>query len=315
MRIPLICNFVLVLSLGVASAHSAQTQGTQFRVGDRVVIVAGTAQLRQGSEIVATITKDQQLVVTVVKGRWVGCALDIDGKIKTGWISESELVKAPEKKDRAVANSQPEEKVAAADPVAEFVERALVLANGQNKEAAYCALVNAREFGLRIGELEESLRAVPEPGAGIQLLDKDGRIDNNSQGYTDRVARFGNSLAVEMKKIQAKVKSGKRWDDIEAAMLMDKDLVGDGKCVGCWEGGAEKGLLQLHARRQEGEFGGFLFLRPNKLTLQRIITRYGKPQWTLLASRTTQIHYYGRFLVVQPRDRGNPLIFRVLQKS
>ena len=85
-----------------------------WKPGDKAAVAMET-ELKQGPKTVATLTAGQRVVVTEVRGAWVGVALEADLK-STGWVFAARLAPADAPAPAVVA-PEPAPKPAAAGPV------------------------------------------------------------------------------------------------------------------------------------------------------------------------------------------------------
>jgi len=99
----------------VQSRSTASQQSdpeVSFLVGDRVKIVKDKASLMRGSEVLATLTQGEDIIVVEVQEQWIGTSVKVDGQDKLGWILASKVVGvtdevAPTRKPtKAVSESQ-----------------------------------------------------------------------------------------------------------------------------------------------------------------------------------------------------------------
>ncbi|HYE17567.1 MAG TPA: hypothetical protein VEA69_03930 [Tepidisphaeraceae bacterium] len=74
-----------------------------WKLGDKAVVAIET-EMKQGPKTVATLTAGQRVVVTEVRGAWVGVAMEADLK-STGWVPAARL--APADAPAPVAEPKP----------------------------------------------------------------------------------------------------------------------------------------------------------------------------------------------------------------
>ena len=63
-------------------------------VGTRVVTSGDNTKLRQGSEILASIPKGTELMITEIRGSWLGVTGKVNGKEVSGWLQVNEVAAA-----------------------------------------------------------------------------------------------------------------------------------------------------------------------------------------------------------------------------
>src|SRR5262245_55121390 len=59
-----------------------------IEVGDVVSVKKQSAELRRGFTVVATVRAGQELKVHKIDGKWIGTAVEVDGKLVGGWIEQ-----------------------------------------------------------------------------------------------------------------------------------------------------------------------------------------------------------------------------------
>jgi hypothetical protein len=181
--------------------------------------------------------------------------------------------------------------------VESYVEYALDLAERGESEAASWHLTNALMFGHRSKEIEQHLSRLPQLGSsGISLM-RNGEFDPEAQRMVDFVVTYTGGIDMGPKELAGMVSVSPVSDQIEARMLLDQELVGDGKC----QPGGFEGVQML------------VFLRQNRLSIAAAKERYGEPTRIHQSQLGGEYVFWGRFLIFRPVGEDLPGVFRLVR--
>ena len=135
------------------------------------------------------------------------------------------------------------------DNVDKYIEMALDSANTGDKNTSLCSLINARMFGRRTSEIEKAMEGRPASPDNMSIVDSEGKITKEGQDWWQLLERW--KMHTRFDTLKGRVTIDDATNNQEAAILMDRELVSDGRMG---EMSVDEGKVKL-----------FIFARPNTL--------------------------------------------------
>lgn len=173
-------------------------------------------------------------------------------------------------------------------PVEKYIDAALNPGSDTSKEQQYYHLLHAQLFGRRKAEITAALAPLKDQPFALVTDPEEQKLH----------ARLGNILLgarTSFVTLQGMVNPTPESDRVEAAILQDDRLIGDGRCQQL----DPQGVNML------------LCLRPTLLTASNVEGKHGKPQKEHKAENGTRFLFYGRTVVIAEKDNAPLMVIRI----